>query len=80
MRQAVICGARGLRQAEASFDRSRGRSSYGSLGAVSKGETARQEPGMFDGVLEVVAGHHRASVRPIKCGDDVIRFVFHPTE
>jgi hypothetical protein len=48
--------------------------------SVSKGETARQEPGMLDGVLEVVAGHHRASVRPIKCGDDVIRFVFHPTE
>jgi hypothetical protein len=32
---------------------------------------------MFDGMLEVLACHYRASVRPTKGGDDVIRFSFH---
>ena len=30
-----------------------------------------------DGVLEVIAGTHRAGVRPIKCADDESGFVFH---
>jgi hypothetical protein len=32
---------------------------------------------MFDGMLEILACHHRASACAIKGGDDVIRFSFH---
>jgi hypothetical protein len=47
--------------------------------SVSKGETARQELGMLDAALEVIAGTHRASVCPIKGANDEMGFVFHPT-
>ena len=45
---------------------------------IAKLDAACQRPGSKNGVCKVIAGTHRASIRPIKCGEDEIGFIFHP--